>query len=142
MQGSGCADIPPVLTVVTLSLCVTVQVAMLTWSYFAALITDPGEVPIGWHPFPDDAVRLQQLTALVAAGLPAGSVTSCQHDSSQSNTVERRGTCSVSDGARLRQSTSHIQQNLHYWRSSPSLILYVCRQQRGSWSCCSLLITT
>jgi hypothetical protein len=33
------------------------QVAMLTWSYFAALITDPGEVPIGWHPFPDDAVR-------------------------------------------------------------------------------------
>lgn len=31
---------------------------MLTWSYFAALLTDPGEVPIGWHPFPDDAVSL------------------------------------------------------------------------------------
>lgn len=38
------------------------QVAMLTWSYFAALLTDPGEVPVGWHPFPDDAVR-QLLTA-------------------------------------------------------------------------------
>lgn len=33
-----------------------VQVAMLTWAYFAALATDPGEVPVGWHPFPDDAV--------------------------------------------------------------------------------------
>lgn len=31
---------------------------MVTWSYFAALLTDPGEVPIGWHPFPDDAVSV------------------------------------------------------------------------------------
>lgn len=40
---------------------------MLTWSYFAALLTDPGEVPIGWHPFPDDAVSL----AAAAAAAPA-----------------------------------------------------------------------
>lgn len=55
------------------------QVAMLTWAYFAALLTDPGEVPVGWHPFPDDAVGWRQralwwqstvLAAAVAAGQP------------------------------------------------------------------------
>jgi len=38
---------------------VGLQVVMLTWAYFAALLTDPGEVPAGWHPFPDDAVCRQ-----------------------------------------------------------------------------------
>jgi hypothetical protein len=36
--------------------CLSVQVIMLTWSYCAAWLTDPGEVPVAWHPFPDDAV--------------------------------------------------------------------------------------
>lgn len=26
---------------------------MLLWSYFTTVLTDPGRVPIGWHPFPD-----------------------------------------------------------------------------------------
>mmetsp|Transcript_27492 Transcript_27492/g.69960 ORF Transcript_27492/g.69960 Transcript_27492/m.69960 type:complete len:318 (-) Transcript_27492:521-1474(-) len=29
-------------------------VAMLLWSYFAAVLTDPGRVPPGWHPFNDE----------------------------------------------------------------------------------------
>lgn len=33
------------------------QAIMLTWCYLAAVLIDPGQVPPGWHPFPDDAVR-------------------------------------------------------------------------------------
>jgi hypothetical protein len=29
---------------------------MTTWSYFAAVLTDPGRVPEGWSPFPDEQV--------------------------------------------------------------------------------------
>lgn len=36
---------------------VHVQVAMVLWTYFAAVVVDPGRVPPGWHPFPDDSVR-------------------------------------------------------------------------------------
>jgi hypothetical protein len=32
------------------------QAIMLTWCYLAAVLVDPGQVPLGWHPFPDDAV--------------------------------------------------------------------------------------
>ena len=31
---------------------------MLLWSYFAAVTTDPGRVPAGWHPFANDEVAL------------------------------------------------------------------------------------
>lgn len=31
-----------------------VQVFMLLWSYFVAVATEPGLVPPGWHPFPDE----------------------------------------------------------------------------------------
>jgi hypothetical protein len=34
------------------------QVAMVVWSYFAAVLTDPGRVPDGWSPFPDEQARL------------------------------------------------------------------------------------
>eukprot|EP00879_Flechtneria_rotunda_P021321 GHRR01022471.1.p1 GENE.GHRR01022471.1~~GHRR01022471.1.p1 ORF type:complete len:240 (+),score=51.03 GHRR01022471.1:886-1605(+) len=37
---------------------------MLTWSYFAAVVTDPGQVAAGWHPFPDDATAARELEAL------------------------------------------------------------------------------
>ena len=33
-----------------------VQVAMLLWCWVVALITDPGRVPGGWHPFQDEEV--------------------------------------------------------------------------------------
>jgi hypothetical protein len=32
------------------------QVAMLLWSYFVAVVTDPGKVPAGWSPFDSDEV--------------------------------------------------------------------------------------
>lgn len=32
------------------------QVAMILWSYFAAVLTDPGRVPEDWHPFLDEQV--------------------------------------------------------------------------------------
>ena len=32
------------------------QVAMLLWSYFACVLTDPGKTPEGWHPFETDEV--------------------------------------------------------------------------------------
>jgi hypothetical protein len=31
-------------------------VALLVWAYFAAVATDPGSVPAGWHPFEDEQV--------------------------------------------------------------------------------------
>lgn len=34
------------------------QVVMTVWSYFAAVMTDPGRVPEGWSPFPDEQVWL------------------------------------------------------------------------------------
>ena len=33
------------------------QVAMLLWSYFACVLTDPGKTPEGWHPFESDEVE-------------------------------------------------------------------------------------
>lgn len=32
------------------------QVAMLTWSYFAAVLLEPGKVPSGWSPFDSEGV--------------------------------------------------------------------------------------
>ena len=34
------------------------QIAMVLWSYFAAVVTDPGGVPQGWTPFADEEVIL------------------------------------------------------------------------------------
>lgn len=31
----------------------SVLIFMLLWSYFTTVLTDPGRVPVGWHPFPD-----------------------------------------------------------------------------------------
>lgn len=31
----------------------TMLIFMLLWSYFTTVLTDPGRVPAGWHPFPD-----------------------------------------------------------------------------------------
>lgn len=36
-------------------------VVMLTWSYFAAVCTDPGSVPPGWMPFADEEEASEQL---------------------------------------------------------------------------------
>ena len=33
---------------------------MTLWSYFACVMTDPGKVPRGWHPFPNDEVAHTQ----------------------------------------------------------------------------------
>jgi hypothetical protein len=41
---------------------------MLTWAYFAALLTDPGGVPVGWHPFSDDATAARELELLQYSG--------------------------------------------------------------------------
>ncbi len=35
----------------------TVVVALCVWSYLATVTVDPGRVPQGWHPFPDEQVR-------------------------------------------------------------------------------------
>ncbi|KAF6251506.1 DHHC palmitoyltransferase-domain-containing protein [Scenedesmus sp. NREL 46B-D3] len=45
-----------VLVVVFSILCI-----MLSWCYLAAVLVDPGQVPPGWHPFPDDAVAAREL---------------------------------------------------------------------------------
>lgn len=37
---------------------------MLLWSYFAAVTTDPGRVPPGWHPFEDEATARSELDRL------------------------------------------------------------------------------
>eukprot|EP00882_Tetradesmus_deserticola_P013688 GHRQ01014535.1.p3 GENE.GHRQ01014535.1~~GHRQ01014535.1.p3 ORF type:complete len:225 (+),score=84.59 GHRQ01014535.1:596-1270(+) len=34
---------------------------MLSWCYLATVLVDPGRVPPGWHPFPDDAVAAREL---------------------------------------------------------------------------------
>ena len=39
---------------------------MLLWSYFAAALTDPGRVPLGWHPFEDDAAARLELERIGA----------------------------------------------------------------------------
>lgn len=36
--------------------CLMCQVAMLVWSYFAAVFLEPGKVPPGWSPFESDEV--------------------------------------------------------------------------------------
>jgi len=33
------------------------QVVMLVWSYFCALLTEAGKIPAGWSPFAGDEVR-------------------------------------------------------------------------------------
>ncbi|KAF8068356.1 PAT13 [Scenedesmus sp. PABB004] len=33
---------------------------MITWCYLATVLTDPGRVPPGWHPFPDDAIAARE----------------------------------------------------------------------------------
>jgi hypothetical protein len=38
--------------------------AMALWSYFAAVGTEPGRVPSGWHPFEDDAAAEMELRRL------------------------------------------------------------------------------
>lgn len=35
----------------------TVVVVLCVWSYLATVTVDPGRVPPGWHPFPDEQVR-------------------------------------------------------------------------------------
>jgi len=42
------------------TLLLILQILMIVWSYFAAVATDPGEVPLGWHPFSDDVVSTSQ----------------------------------------------------------------------------------
>eukprot|EP00803_Ostreobium_quekettii_P006590 evm.model.scf_259.1 EVM.evm.TU.scf_259.1 scf_259:251-5537(-) len=54
---------PERVAVVALVLAVvfTALVAMLLWSYFATVVTDPGAVPEGWHPFADDETAMREL---------------------------------------------------------------------------------
>jgi hypothetical protein len=55
------------------------QAVLLTWCYMAAVLVDPGQVPAGWHPFPDDAVREQQ-QAQQQEGFDGSSSYSCDGD--------------------------------------------------------------
>ena len=48
--------------------CLCSQVFMLLWAYFAAVTTDPGRVPAGWHPFQDEQVRGAHGAVLPDAG--------------------------------------------------------------------------
>ena len=32
------------------------QILLVLWTYFAAVLTDPGRVPPDWHPFVDEQV--------------------------------------------------------------------------------------
>jgi len=34
-----------------------VQILLVLWTYFAAVLTDPGRVPPDWHPFLDEQVH-------------------------------------------------------------------------------------
>eukprot|EP00955_Chlamydomonas_euryale_P099442 365219-Chlamydomonas_euryale.AAC.22 len=40
------------------------QIVMILWTYFAAVSTDPGRVPAGWHPFADDQQAAAELERL------------------------------------------------------------------------------
>ena len=51
-----------------LRLSLTAQVFMLLWSYFAAVLTEPGRVPPGWQPSDDvEEVRRRPLSAATPA---------------------------------------------------------------------------
>lgn len=47
-----------------------VQVLLLLWSYFAAVLTDPGRVPPGWHPFADEQVCISHDCVVPCARAP------------------------------------------------------------------------
>lgn len=46
---------------VALGLIFSLVIVMILWSYFSALLLDPGTVPEGWHPFGDDQVAQREL---------------------------------------------------------------------------------
>ncbi|KAK9824734.1 hypothetical protein WJX74_002769 [Apatococcus lobatus] len=51
----------------------TILIAMTLWSYFACVTTDPGKVPRGWHPFPNDEEADAQFSLASYGGHPVGS---------------------------------------------------------------------
>ena len=52
------------------------QVVMLLWSYFAALLSEPGKIPPGWSPFASDEVRQPSLHASLVMCAPDGACSS------------------------------------------------------------------
>jgi hypothetical protein len=48
---------------------------MLLWAYFAAVTTDPGRVPPGWHPFQDEQVRCSSFGLAHADGIAQTDIT-------------------------------------------------------------------
>ncbi|CAD7705458.1 unnamed protein product [Ostreobium quekettii] len=61
--GRGIAHGAPHIMVLDLVLLVVFStlVFMLVWSYFAAVLTEPGSVPEDWHPFADDETATREL---------------------------------------------------------------------------------
>jgi len=42
-------------------ICFTIIIVLLVWSYLATVLTDPGRVPHGWHPFLDEQQARHEL---------------------------------------------------------------------------------
>ncbi|GMH34451.1 hypothetical protein BSKO_02285 [Bryopsis sp. KO-2023] len=47
--------------VIALMVVFSLVIFMIVWSYFAAVVQDPGSVPEGWHPFGDDETAQREL---------------------------------------------------------------------------------
>jgi hypothetical protein len=78
------------------------QAIMLTWCYLAAVLVDPGQVPPGWHPFPDDAVSMAAALGQAAAtALTADTLLAIETSSSSSACWYKISSSSSSSTARL-----------------------------------------
>lgn len=81
---------------------------MIVWSYLAAVTTDPGRVPPGWHPFLDDQQARHELERMAYSDWPFDRYRRQTLALHRTNTRTQTGTHTVSQGC--RGSRKHVRR--------------------------------